>query len=187
LRKPVLLHQCQEVFNGFITFGRMSSKNFSGIFEAARVYPDDIARSAQPCTVSAVRGAVWNRLNPSGEEAHGMESWSPLEQCLIANPEAMQEAYSLCNRFGLDTISAGAVVSFAFECFENGLITREDTGGIELTWGNHQAVLELLKKMSRREGIGDLLAEGVKIAAERIGGTAPEYAMHVKGVEVSGT
>jgi aldehyde:ferredoxin oxidoreductase len=69
------------------------------------------------------------------------------------------------------------------ECFEKGLITRKDTGGIELTWGNHRAMMEVLGKIGEREGFGELLGEGVKAAAERIGGAAPDFAMHVKGLE----
>jgi aldehyde:ferredoxin oxidoreductase len=89
----------------------------------------------------------------------------------------------MCNKYGIDTISAGAVIAFAMECFEKGLITRNDTDGIELTWGDHQAMMEILKKIGEREGFGELLGEGVKRAAERIGGNAPDYAMHVKGLE----
>jgi aldehyde:ferredoxin oxidoreductase len=69
------------------------------------------------------------------------------------------------------------------ECYDKGLITRQDTGGIELTWGNHAAMMQMLKQIGERRGFGALLGEGVKKAAERIGGIASEYAMHVKGLE----
>ena len=85
-------------------------------------------------------------------------------------PEVLQQAYTLCNKYGMDTISAGAIIAFAMECFEKGLITKDDTDGIELTWGNHQAMMEMLRKIGEREGFGELLGEGVKRAAERIGG-----------------
>lgn len=94
-------------------------------------------------------------------------------------------ANDLCNRFGLDTIDAGNAVAMAMECYEKGLITKEDTEGLELTWGNGQAVLELLRKMTYREGIGEIFADGVANAAKRIGGMAEEYAMHVKGLSVA--
>ena len=83
----------------------------------------------------------------------------------------------------MDTISTGGVIAFAMECYEKGLITQEDTGGIELTWGNHQAMVEMVRKIGEREGLGWLLGEGTRRAAEQIGGTASEYAIHVKGLE----
>jgi aldehyde:ferredoxin oxidoreductase len=90
----------------------------------------------------------------------------------------------ICNRAGLDTISTGGVVAFAFECFEHGLITEEDTGGLSLTWGNHEAIVALTEKIARREGIGDLLADGVKRAAETLGPEAEPFAIHVGGQEL---
>jgi aldehyde:ferredoxin oxidoreductase len=104
--------------------------------------------------------------------------------CLVDNLEAIAMANELCNRYGMDTISVGSVIAFAMECYENGLLTKGDTDGIELTWGNHQALVEMVKKIARREGIGDLLAKGVRRAAQELGGVAPEFAMHVKGLEL---
>ena len=75
-------------------------------------------------------------------------------------------------------------VSFAMECFENGLLTTKDTGGIELKFGNADAVIKTLELIAKREGIGDLLAEGTKIAAERIGKDAEKFSMEVKGVAI---
>jgi aldehyde:ferredoxin oxidoreductase len=89
----------------------------------------------------------------------------------------------MCNRSGLDTISAGSVLGFAMECYENGLITTADTDGLELTWGNPDAMISMLDKIIRREGLGDILADGVKLAAERLGQGAEAYAMHVGGQE----
>lgn len=91
-------------------------------------------------------------------------------------------ANDLCNRYGLDTIDAGNAVAMAIECYENGLITKEDTDGLELTWGNGPAVLELLRKIAYREGIGEAFADGVVNAAKKVGGIAEEYAIHVKGL-----
>ena len=90
----------------------------------------------------------------------------------------------LCNRAGLDTISAGGTIAFAIECFENGLISKSDTDGLELTWGNTRAILELLKKMIHREGIGDILADGSKKASERIGKESEKFAIHSIGQEL---
>jgi aldehyde:ferredoxin oxidoreductase len=94
----------------------------------------------------------------------------------------MQE---MLNRAGMDTISAGSVAAFAFECYEQGLLTKEDTGGLELVWGNGSAVVSLIEKMIAREGIGDILADGVKVASRRIGKGADQFAMHIGGQETA--
>ncbi len=104
--------------------------------------------------------------------------------CLNNNTESINMANHICNSYGLDTISAGTVIAFAIECYENGLITKADTGGIELTWGNHRAIVAMTEKIARREGFGDILADGVKVAAEKIGKGADEYAIHIGGQEL---
>jgi aldehyde:ferredoxin oxidoreductase len=90
----------------------------------------------------------------------------------------------MCNRSGLDTISAGGTIAFAIECYENGLIRKDDTGGLELTWGNSKAVIELLKLIINREGIGDILADGSKIASEKIGKGSEKFAITSMGQEL---
>jgi aldehyde:ferredoxin oxidoreductase len=100
------------------------------------------------------------------------------------NLDSIIYANHLCNLYGFDTISAGATISFAIECFENGILTKEDTDGIDLRWGNDEAIIQVLEKMGKREGIGDILADGVKRAAERIGRGAEQFAMHVDGQEL---
>jgi aldehyde:ferredoxin oxidoreductase len=104
--------------------------------------------------------------------------------CLNNNPEAIAMENYLCNSLGLDTISTGTVIAFAMECFEKGLITKSDTGGIDLTWGNPQSMISLTEKIASREGLGNLLADGVKVAAERIGKGAEQYAVHIGGQEL---
>ena len=89
----------------------------------------------------------------------------------------------MLNRAGMDSISAGHACAFAIECYENGILTKEDTDGLELTWGNLASVVKLLEKMIVREGIGDILADGVKLAAQRIGKGSASYAMHCGGQE----
>lgn len=101
--------------------------------------------------------------------------------CLVDDIEAIIYANELCNRYGFDTISAGATIAFAIECFEHGILTMNDTEGLELRWGDADVVIRLLDKMGKREGIGDILADGAKWAAEKIGKNAMEYAMHVGG------
>ena len=104
--------------------------------------------------------------------------------CGNSNTESINMVNDICNRYGLDTISAGSVMAFAIELYENGIITKKDTGGIELTWGNHRALVAMTEKMAKREGIGDLLADGVKVAAEKIGKGAEKFAVHIGGQEV---
>ena len=89
----------------------------------------------------------------------------------------------LCNELGIDTISAGSVIAFAMECHEKGLLSEAEAGGLDLSWGNAPVLPQLLKLIAARQGLGDLLARGVKRAAERLGGPAPEFAVHVKGME----
>jgi len=104
--------------------------------------------------------------------------------CLNNNTESIAKANDICNRYGIDTISAGCTIAFAIECYENGLITKKDTGGIELAWGNHRAIVDMTENMARREGFGNVLADGVKLAAERIGRGADKYAVHIGGQEL---
>jgi len=104
--------------------------------------------------------------------------------CMNDNLESIAKANDLCNRFGLDTISTGATIAFAMECYERGILTKDDTGGIELNWGNLDAIIKVIELIGRREGIGAILGEGSKRAAEKIGEAAERYAMHVKGLEI---
>ena len=104
--------------------------------------------------------------------------------CLVDNVEAVIYANDLCNLNGLDTISAGATVAFAIECFESGLITKEEADGLELRWGNHEAAIELLRKMCFREGIGDLFADGSREAARKIGRGSERFSMDVGGESI---
>jgi aldehyde:ferredoxin oxidoreductase len=104
--------------------------------------------------------------------------------CLNNNLESIIKVNDICDRYGLDTISTGATIAMAIECFENGLITKADTDGIEMTWGNHKAIVAMTEKLAKREGFGAVLADGVKVAAEKIGKGADKYAMHIQGQEL---
>ncbi len=103
--------------------------------------------------------------------------------CANTNLASIEMASHICNAYGMDTISAGATIAFGMECYENGLISEGDTDGIELTWGNHRALVAVLEKMVKREGFGAVLADGIKKAAERIGRGAEKYAVHIGGQE----
>ena len=97
------------------------------------------------------------------------------------NPEAAIKAHLRTNQLGLDGDNVSVVIAWAFECYERGLLTKKDTDGLELTWGNHDAVLSLINKIAYKEGIGELLADGVKVAAERLGKGSEDFALHIKG------
>ncbi len=103
---------------------------------------------------------------------------------LVSDLAAVTAANHLANDLGLDTISAGQVIATAMEWYETGVLGPEQTGGLDLTWGNADALIALIHAIGHREGLGDLLAEGVKRAAETLGPEAAEAAMHVKGVEM---
>jgi len=104
----------------------------------------------------------------------------------ITDKSFIIDANALCDYYGIDTISSGVCVAFAFELFEKGIISLSDTDGLDLRWGNKEAVFSLIEKIGKREGIGELLGEGVKRAADMIGNGADFYAMHIKGLELPG-
>lgn len=105
--------------------------------------------------------------------------------CHVSNFEAVALANSLCNCYGLDTISTAAVIAFGMEAFERGLIGPADTGGLALRFGDADAMLAAIGKIARREDIGAVLAEGVRAAAGRIGQGSEAFAIHVKGLEIA--
>ena len=104
--------------------------------------------------------------------------------CLVHDLEAVCLATDLCNRYGLDTISAGAAVAFGMEAYEQGLITPEDTGGIALDWGSGPALVEMVRQIGESRGCGALLGRGVRRAAQELGFPAQEFSLHVKGLEL---
>lgn len=105
--------------------------------------------------------------------------------CLNNNLESICHLNNICNDYGMDTISAGATVAFAIECYEKGIIRREDTGGIELKWGNHDAIVRITEQMARGEGFGGkVLCNGIKKAVEHLGEAAQEFAMECGGEEL---
>ena len=104
--------------------------------------------------------------------------------CGIGDLAPISTSNEICNKYGIDTISAGVTIAFAMECYENGLISKEDTDGIELRFGNAESMVKMTEKIVKREGLGDILAEGVRIAAQKIGKGAEKFAMHVKGQEL---
>jgi len=100
--------------------------------------------------------------------------------------EAIIAADELCDKYGIDSISTGNAIAFAMECFERGILTEEDTDGLELKFGNDAAMVAMVKQIGERKGLGKILGEGIKFAAQEIGKNAGEYAMHIKGMELPG-
>ncbi|MEM3673117.1 MAG: aldehyde ferredoxin oxidoreductase family protein [Candidatus Bathyarchaeia archaeon] len=112
--------------------------------------------------------------------------WALGPYCGVDRLDAIIKASELCNYYGIDSISAGVIVGFTMDCYENGILTEKDLDGLEARFGNHEAMVKLVEKIGKREGIGDILAEGVKFAAEKIGKGSEKLAQHIKGVEVTG-
>jgi aldehyde:ferredoxin oxidoreductase len=107
-------------------------------------------------------------------------------KCGLDDPEALLYLYNLCGTLGLDVISVGGVLAFAMELYQRGILTSLDTDGVALTWGNAQAMEEMIDRIARREGFGAVLAEGTRRAAQIIGRGAATYAHHTKGLELTG-
>jgi len=143
-------------------------------------------RSGFGCCMCCEKVGVIRKGPRVGEVVHGIEYETVGllgVSCGYADLDALAYANFLCDYYGLDTISTGGVIAFAMECYERGILSKEDVGGLELKFGNYEAVHKLIELISFRKGIGDILAEGVKRAAEKIGKGAERYAIHVKGLE----
>jgi aldehyde:ferredoxin oxidoreductase len=138
------------------------------------------------CTMACARRAHVAEGNYQTPE-HGGAEYESIS-CFTAyvmnqNMDVAVHATWLCNELGLDTISTGAMISFAMDCHEHGLLSTEDAQGLDLRWGNADVLPVLVHQIAHREGLGDLLAEGVRHAARRIGRGAEDLAIHVKGLE----
>jgi aldehyde:ferredoxin oxidoreductase len=118
-----------------------------------------------------------------GPEYETMYAFGP--NCEITDPAVINAADRLCEEYGMDTISCGVTIGFAMECYEKGLITKEDAGGMELAFGSGETVIALVHLIGKREGIGALLSEGTKRVSEKIKGSS-SFAIHVKGLELPG-
>lgn len=149
---------------------------------------DKYKRSPYACQACPIRcGAILEQ--PDGPFSIDGETHRPEYESIAAlgnllmndNLEAVIKANDLCNRYGIDTISTGSAIAFAFECFENGLLTAQDADGLDLSWGNAQAIVELTRKIAKREGLGAVLADGPTKAAERIGKGSDYYAVAIRG------
>ncbi len=177
--------------------GFLPTRNFrEGQFEgadklAAPAYHSTIFHSNGTCWACAVRCKRRVELDdpryPLDRRFGGpeYEALSGLGSLLgVDSLPAVARGNQLCNLLGLDVISAGAVIAFAMECFEEGILSEEDTGGRAIPFGDPDAMIWLIEEIAHRRGIGEVLALGVKRAAEKIGRGAERYAFHIKGQEL---
>jgi len=175
------------------TAGMLPTRNFlQGAFEGVdeikwEVYESELLTARKTCYACAIR--CKREVQVDGQESvYGGPEYESVgalgPNCGVSDIHAIAKANELCNAYMLDTISTGMTISFAMECFEHGLLTLEDTDGLDLRFGNAEAMLTMIEWIALRKGIGDMLAEGVMRAAEQIGGDAHFFAMHVKGQEL---
>jgi aldehyde:ferredoxin oxidoreductase len=112
--------------------------------------------------------------------------WALGPNCGVDKLDAIIKAAELCNYYGLDAASTGVTISFVMDCHEKGILTHEELGGLDAHFGNAEVLVQLIEKIGKREGIGEMLADGVKVAAEKIGKNSIALAMQIKGLEVTG-
>jgi aldehyde:ferredoxin oxidoreductase len=145
-------------------------------------------RSCQACVVackniSEIKEGPYAGTHVSGPEYETLFSLGAL--CGNSNLESIAKANEVCNRLGMDTISAGNVIAFGMECYSKGLLTKKELDEVDLKFGNHEAIITMINKIAYRKGIGDIFAEGVKNASEKIKGSH-SLAVHAKGLELPG-
>jgi aldehyde:ferredoxin oxidoreductase len=177
--------------------GILPTRNFrDGAFEGAEKISGETMKEKMhagqtACWACSVACKMSVKLDEPGmkiDPAYGAPEYEAVGAlgscCGVDDLKTVCKANELCNAYGMDAISAGVAVAFAMECFENGILTKKDTGGIELKFGNAEGMLKMIEMMAKREGLGNILAEGVKRAAEKIGKGSEKFAMHVKGKEL---
>ncbi|SDK13992.1 aldehyde ferredoxin oxidoreductase family protein [Natronincola ferrireducens] len=176
--------------------GFLATKNFStGYFEkenakkiTGTTMTKTILKERDTCYACAIRCKrvveVEGKVDPlyGGPEYETCATFG--SYCGVSSLEDVALANQLCNMYGLDTISCGATIAFAMECYEKGLLTKEDTDGLDLKFGNHEVFPTLIEKIAKREGFGDLLAEGSARAARKIGEAAIPLSISVKNQEL---
>ena len=138
-------------------------------------------RSSKLCVIKSERDGNYVVEGPEYENIYSLGSC-----CGIGSIKTVAIAERICDNYGMDAIEAGVAIAFSMECFEKGILTLEDTEGMELRFGDEEAMLTMLHKIGKREGLGDLLAEGVKRVSEKLGQGSEDFAMHTKGMTVAG-
>jgi aldehyde:ferredoxin oxidoreductase len=185
-----------SVMENYIAVGNTPVRNFlDGEFPeitniTAQTIRDTIRIGMESCYGCMVRCKKVVKVDEpySVDPAYGGPEYETLagigSNCGISDLKAIARGNQLCAAYSLDTIATGNVIAFAMQCFESGLLTTKDTGGMELRFGNVEAMLKTIELIARHQGIGALLAEGTGPAAKKIGRGAAEFAMNVKGVEI---
>ncbi len=184
------------IMEQFATTGNLPTRNFrDGDFKNAKdldpgIMKEEIGLKMEACYACPIRckkiveiGEPWN-VDPiyGGPEYESIGAFG--SNCGINDLKAVCKANELCNKYSLDAISTGVSIGFAMECYENGILTGKDTNGLKLNFGNADAIVQMVELIAKRKGIGDILAEGVRRAAEKIKNGSEKYAMHVKGQEI---
>jgi aldehyde:ferredoxin oxidoreductase len=201
-RKRLLLHKFSASTTKYGTsilvelmseIGRFPTRNFqSGVFKhAARIGGERLIREFKiknrACFSCPLRCENFVRVPGAELLSEGKVEYETLSslggRCGNADLEGVLYANRLCNLYGLDTISCGGVIAFAMECYERGLLTSKDTDGIELKWGNSEAIVECIEKIAGRKGFGAKLAEGTARFAKRFGKEVERFTMVVKGMD----
>lgn len=176
--------------------GCLATRHFqTGRFEAAEAVSGEFlaetvktkSKSCFGCIIPCsrffeVKEGPFAGLKSEGPEFEGLAGFS--SRVGVTDLAAALKGVDLCNRYGLDVITTSEVISFAMELYQRGIITQSEADGLDLAWGNVDTVLALIDKINQREGFGDILADGVREAASRIGRGSEEFALHVKGLEL---
>jgi aldehyde:ferredoxin oxidoreductase len=185
--------------SGLNRMGALPTRNFQDpqfgrpVEISSVTYLDSLIVARGSCDSCPVHCKVVAEVKPGQAEyvvdrAYGGPEYETLaafgSNCGVDDYRALLKANELCNAYGLDTISTGATLAFAMECFERGLLTAGDTDGLELSFGDAHAILKAIEMIARREGFGDRLAEGSARLAQEIGRGADQLAMQVKGQEL---
>lgn len=186
-----------NLLKGLNVAGILPTRNFQeGVFEGADkinwdAYKDTIFHSAGTCYVCSVkckRRVFLDDNKYSLDTRFGGPEYEALAALgsMLGNDNlpAVARGNQLCNLYGMDVISVGNVIAFAMECFEEGLLTTQDTGGRTLNFGDSDGMLWLIEEIAHRRDLGDILAHGVRLAAEKIGRGAEKYAFHIKGSDI---
>jgi aldehyde:ferredoxin oxidoreductase len=196
LDNPIAMHMHEYGTAGHVLMSNrdacLPTRNYqSGVFEHAEAISGEAMkeqivvghRACLGCTMSCSKLSRVEGLSLEGPEYETLAMLGA--NCGIGNLAAVVRANVLCNDLGIDTISTGNIIAFTIECYERGIIGDDDTGGLALSFGDEEAYFKLINMIGKREGIGDILAEGVREAARRFGKGSERFAMHSKGLEQS--
>lgn len=196
LENPIARHMHEFGTAGHILMSNrdacLPTRNYqNGVFEQAETISgeamqDQIVVRHRACFGCTLACSKWSHVEGLSIEGPEYETLAMLgANCGIGNLATVVKANHLCNDMGIDTISTGNIIAFTIECYERGIVGDEHTGGLTLSFGDEEAYFELINMIGRREGIGDILAEGVREAARRFGKDSERFAMHSKGLEQS--